>query len=304
MQFILYPAASVIFYALTAFIPQVGMVAAIFSPLLILLYLADEKRSRLTDGLFALFVAGLGVLSPVLSGFYLLSALVPALFIRMHINSGKKESWIPSAASPIFIFIAVAAAVFVMSDYRASLVEMAEQALKMFMDAVRQTKNPIADDPYFIRIYENPKEAALAIVMIFPAFNYIFTAFSAHISQGLFLKLRRMPVTPFRLPDNAVWILILGFTFLFIKHLYIRYAGMNISLVMLTLYSFQGFEIINYWLLKLRVFPVIRALIFIFIFTEPPVIIVIALLGLFSVWFNLYGRRDDHQEQTPSDSQS
>lgn len=304
MQFIIYPIASVIFYALTVFIPQIGLVAAVFSPLLLLLYLSDEKRNRLTDGLLALCVAALGVLSPVLSGFYLLSALLPAIFIRMHIKSGKKESWFPATVSPLFVFVAVGIAVFGLVSYRAALTDMAQEALKMFMDAVKQTKNPVADEAYFQKVYDNPKEAALGIVMIFPAFNYIFTAFSAHTSYSLFLKIRRIPLERFRLPDNLVWILIAGFALIFIKDKMLKFAGVNISLVMLTLYAFQGFEIISFWLLKLKVFPLLRALIFVFIFTEPPVIIVIALLGLFSVWFNLYGRVDINQEQKPSDSQS
>ncbi len=101
------------------------------------------------------------------------------------------------------------------------------------------------------------------------------------------------------MPDNLVWILIASFGLIFMPSLYVRFAGVNLAIIFLTLYAFQGFEIILFWMNKFKIIPLIKAVIFIFIFSEPPIILIISLIGLFSVWFNFYGKPPkEEQEQS------
>jgi len=76
-----------------------------------------------------------------------------------------------------------------------------------------------------------------------------------------------------------------------------RFIGINVALAFLVLYSFQGFEIIQYWLNKFKVLPILKAIIFVFIFSEPPIILVISMIGLFSVWFNFYGKPPEEEQE-------
>lgn len=128
MQFIIYPAASVIFFALTGFLPQIGLVAAIFSPLLLLLYFNEQKRIRYSDIFLGICVVSLSFLSPVLSGFYLLSALVPAVFILLHIKNGSEKSWMPAVISPLPVLVVMLIAIFTLTDYRNQMIEYTAQA--------------------------------------------------------------------------------------------------------------------------------------------------------------------------------
>jgi hypothetical protein len=240
-------------------------------------------------------------ISIITTGLYVISVAFTAIFIYRFLQKGHRDIWFPVTVAPLLVFLVMAAVIYGIPDYRNTLTDVAEQGIKTFIEAVKTSKNPMADDPYFLNIEKQSRLAAQSVVLIFPAVNYIMTAFCTHIAFSLYTKLKRIEIKKFRLPDNLVWVLILGFALVFVKHTMSKHAGLNIILIMMTLYSFQGFDIVSYWMTRLKFIPVIKAIIFIFIFSEPPFIIFIALLGLFSVWFNLYGRQENDREQTPSD---
>ena len=304
MQFILYPLASILFYSLVAFLPQVGVISAVFSPLLILLYLDLPKRNRFSDFYLAGLIAVLGGFIPILAGFYLIAVIFPALFIQRYLKTGRREQWVPSVLPPLGAFFAVFIAVFLFKQLNTSMTDVAQEGIETIIKALQTAKSPIAEDPYFLKVAQNTRQAAQSIVMIFPAVNFIFASFSAHIAFNLYARMKRVQLLKYRLPDGLVWVLIAGFALIFVNQTQVRHTGLNLILIMMTLYAYQGFDIVAYWMIRLRIFPIIRALIFVFIFSEPPAIILIALLGLFSVWFNLYGKQDKIEEQPPSDSQN
>ncbi len=300
-QAILYPLASVLFYALLAYYPQYAIVGAFFSPLLLLIYLGAEKRNRYSDLMLGSVIALTAGISIITTGLYVISVAFTAIFIYTFLRKGHRDIWFPVAVAPLLVFAVMAAVIYGIPDYRNTLIDVAEQGIKTFIETVKTSKNPMADDPYFLNIEKQSRLAAQSVVLIFPAVNYIMTAFCTHIAFSLYTKLKRIETKKFRLPDNLVWVLILGFALVFVKHTMAKHAGLNIILIMMTLYAFQGFDIVSYWMTRLKFIPIIKAIIFIFIFSEPPFIIFIALLGLFSVWFNLYGRQENDREQTPSD---
>lgn len=297
MQIILFPLAATLFYAATAFSPQIGIITAVFSPLLMLLYLYNAKRSKYTDLIVVLMAAGLSFLSPVLSFFYIASVMLPAALIMKRLQKGMIDPWFTAAVAPLVTFAAAFIAIYAFPTYRAELVDVAHKAIMTFIDTVKQANSPIAQEPYFNAVVKRSKEAALSVVLIFPAINYIFTAFSSHVALSLFAKINKFAMPKFRLPDNMVWILIGGAAMLFINQKYVEHIGLSFLIMMLALYAFQGFDIVVYWMIRLKFLPIIRALIFVFIFSEPPFILFISLLGLFSVWFNMYGKPDNDSGQ-------
>jgi hypothetical protein len=197
-------------------------------------------------------------------------------------------------------FIVTFGIIYGIPAYRAGLVEFTSNALNTFINAAKEANAPMTQSPYFAQIEANKADAALSVVLIFPAFNYMYTVFAAFISLRLFAKIKKMQTERFRLPDNLVWILIAGFALIFTPFFYGRFVGVNIAMMFIVLYAFQGFDIILFWMNKFRVIPMIKAIIFIFIFSEPPIILVISLVGLFSVWFNFYGK-EPKEEQGPSE---
>jgi len=296
MHIALYPLTAVILFAANAIIPQVGIVAAVFSPLVLLLYLSHPERSKQYDILLALLIGGIAVLSPIVAGFFIISPLFSSFFVRYTIRNKMQESWLPIAGSAALTFAVAFVVIYTFDSYREDLAEFTANAMQTFINAAKEANAPMIQSPYFIQIEQNLNKTALALVLIFPAFNYMYSVFSAYVSVNLFAKIKQKELAVFRLPDNAVWILIVSFGFIFVPFFYGRFIGMNLSLIFLVLYAFQGFEIIHYWLNRFKVMPLIKAIIYIFIFSEPPVILIISLVGLFSVWFNFYGKKEEEQE--------
>jgi uncharacterized protein YybS (DUF2232 family) len=125
----------------------------------------------------------------------------------------------------------------------------------------------------------------------------MYAVFAAFVSLRLFQKIKNIPADRFRLPDNFVWMLIAGFAMIFFNSFTVRFIGLNIAMMFLTLYAFQGFDIVLYWMNRFKVLPFIKAIIFVFIFSEPPIILIISLIGLFSVWFNFYGKEPEEEQE-------
>lgn len=293
----LYPVLAAVLFASNAIIPQFGLVASVFSPLVLMLYLEHPKRNRQTDILLVLLIAGMGAMNYVLAAYFVISPLFTATFIRWCRQKKISSAWLPVAGSAALAFAVTFIIVYGVGPYRAELVQFAEKALKTFMATAKQANAPMVQSPYFAEVEQHTSKAALSIVLIFPAFNYIYSAMSAFVSSRLYNRSKKIPVENFRMPDNLVWALIASFALLFIPVLYGRFVGLNIAVVLLTLYVFQGFDILLFWMNKLRILPFLKVIFLIFIFSEPPIILIVSLIGLFSVWFNFYGKKSEEEQE-------
>lgn len=297
MHAALYPLLAVILFATNAILPQIGIIVSVFSPLVLLFYFSHQSRSIQTDVFFAVMLVGLAVFNDVLAGFFVISPLFSALFVRYTMKNRIQETWLPAAGAAALSFLVMFSVIYGLESYRNGLVEFTVNALKVFMNAAAETNAPMTQSPYYAYIQENMNQTALSLVLIFPAFNYMYTVLSAFISMRLFAKIKNIPYVPFRMPDNLVWILIASFGLIFTPLYFGRFIGINLALGFLTLYAFQGAEVLVYWMNRLNFLPIIRAVIFIFLFSEPPIILGISLIGLFSVWFNFYGKPPEEEQE-------
>jgi len=301
MPVFLYPPLAVLLFATNAILPQIGIIAGIFSPMVLLLYLSHKDRNRFYDMFAGALIAGLFAFNQVLAGFFLISPLFTAVFMRYCNRNNIQRQWLPAVGSAMLSLAVTFFIIYALPSYRESLVEFTTNTLSMFMKAAKDANAPMVGSPYYAQIGNNPTQAATALVMIFPSFNFIYTAAAAFISLNLFSKMKRVELPKFRLPDNLVWLLIAGFGLIFVQNMTLRFIGINLAFILMTLYTFQGFEVVSHWLKKWKVLPVLKAIIFVFIFSEPPIILGIALLGLFSIWFNFFGSNDDDKEQEKSE---
>jgi len=300
MHIALYPLLSVILFGANGIAPQIGIITAVFSPLVLMLYLAHEKRAKQYDIMLLVLVISLAVANFTLAAFFVISPLFTAFFIRYAQRNGIQTSWLPVAGAAALSFAVTFIIIYTFAGYREGLIEFTANSMQTFINAAKEVNAPMVQSPYFAQVENNLNQAALALVLVFPAFNYMYTVFSAFVSQHIFAKIKNVPTERFRLPDSFVWFLILSLFLIFAPVLYGRFIGINLSLALLALYAFQGFEIILFWMNRFNVMPFLKAIIFIFIFSEPPIILVLSLIGLFSVWFNFYGKPPE-EEQKPSE---
>ena len=73
-------------------------------------------------------------------------------------------------------------------------------------------------------------------------------------------------IREFRLPDNLVWILILGGFLILAQNEGLKYVSYNVIALFALLYFFQGLQVVNKAFDKFQVSIFIRSLLFLFIF--------------------------------------
>lgn len=192
MPIALYPLLSILLYASNAFIPQIGIVASVFSPLVLMLYFAHPERARHYDIFLVLLIVGLAVFNHILTGFYLVSIVFTAFFfVRFCNRNDLHRSWLPVTGAAALSFVVIFIAIFGISTYRTELIEFTSNALTTFMKAAKEVNAPMVQSPYFTQIENNKEQTALSLVLMFPAFNYIYVALAAFVSMNLFAKIKK-----------------------------------------------------------------------------------------------------------------
>ncbi|WP_022851216.1 DUF2232 domain-containing protein [Limisalsivibrio acetivorans] len=297
MSIIYLPLASLALFGANIFYPSMGILLSLFAPLLLLLYLVDERREKLSDIISATALIVSAYFFPIMAGYYAVMVLFTAYFILYCNRNNLYPNWLPVAGSPIPIFLVAAFVVYLLPDSRDMLIDIVKQLLTNMTEAVKQSPNNEVPEHYIAVLEQNIDQAARSAVFIFPGLNYSFVSLIAYFTMNFFLKMKKSEHIPFRLPDNAVWIMIAGVACFFIGGEIPRSIGMNTLLIFTSLYFFQGFEIVRFWLGRFNVFPLIKAILYILIFSQFTLIILIALQGLFSIWLNMYPRPEEEKTE-------
>lgn len=93
-------------------------------------------------------------------------------------------------------------------------------------------------------------------------------------------------IREYRLPDNLVWVLILGGFLILAPNEALKYTSYNVLAVFALLYFFQGLQIVNKVFNKFQVSIFLRSMLLLFIFLYFTVFAaIIILIGIFSIWY-------------------
>ncbi|QAR32160.1 DUF2232 domain-containing protein [Geovibrio thiophilus] len=290
------PVASIALFAAVLFFPRVGGLFIPFSPLLLLLYLAEPAREKISDILFLVLVGLCAAFEPFISAYYAMTVIFTAFMIYRWQNK-PESNWLPVAASPIPAFILSAVFVFFTDSMRSSLTENVTEILKVLVEAAKKAPETGAAS-YAAVVEKNMDLAALSLVLIFPGIIFLTSVLVAYFTKTFFYKIKKQEHEVFRLPDNLVWVMLAGLAFFFMGDVYMRSVAFNTLLVFGGLYFIQGFEVLRRWVHRFRLAGIFKAVIYIIIFSEPPLMLALALVGLFSIWFNFFGK--PKQDETGS----
>ncbi|MGE4496592.1 MAG: DUF2232 domain-containing protein [Deferribacterales bacterium] len=282
------PAASIALFAAILFFPTFGGLFIPFSPLLLLLYLTDPAREKRSDILFLVLTGSCAAYEPYFTAYYAVTVIFTAFMIYRWQNR-PESGWLPVAAAPIPAFILSSVLVFFVESVRASLTENVTSVLKILVEAAKKAPDTGAA-AYAAIVEKNMDMAALSLVLIFPGMIFLTSVLVAYFTKTFFYKIKKCEHEVFRLPDNLVWVMLAGLAFFFTGDLYLRSAAFNTLLVFGGLYLIQGFEVLRHWVHRFKLAGIFKAIIYIIIFSEPPLMLALALVGLFSIWFNFFGK--------------
>jgi len=282
------------FYAAGFIIPVIGQLFALLTPVpLILVYL----RSGRVEGLIALITSA--VLIAILGGWQAAAILLFTFgLMAIGIAEGMRRHMKPEQISllggllPIAIIGLLAAFYFVHSgkspidaieEYiRTSITEAAAVYTKMGLKDMAAMVTAVTDSfvHYLVRL----------IPAITIATSVIQAATCYGISRAVILKkdassplAGQSALALWHAPDTWVWGLIIALAILVVPNETSRLIGWNLAIIFAVIYLAQGTAIVEFYLKKVRIRPLIRGLILALVLAMPSIVFAIAL-GVVDIW--------------------
>jgi len=282
-------------YLSVFFMPQVGFILAIFSPVPLLFYLENKGREKISDIIFVVAIVAMVAFITIPAIYYIFSVLFMSITIVYCHRNNFHKSWLPIVLSPAPIVLAFFAAGYLIPPIRDSLTADVKQKLLMMIDIIEKSGADYGNYFYIPEIKKNIDLASKTAVMMFPAFNFVYISLSAFAAKKFYIVKRGEQEMPFRMPDNVVWGLIVAFAMLFFGGNFIQTLGFNITIIYGMLYFYQGFWVITGVFNKFNVPAFVRFIIYLFLFSQLFLAISVALIGLFSIWIKLPAKKNENE---------
>lgn len=126
--------------------------------------------------------------------------------------------------------------------------------------------------------------------------NFLIVSINLLLSKKILIlkHLKSSPFKTWRLKDEYIWVFIVSaiMTFLFkcAKFQSGYVIGLNLLIIISAVYLVGGLAITNFFFDKWKVFPFIKLLIYVLVFTSPIFLMLIIILGLVDFWFDFRSR--------------
>ena len=276
-------------------IPPLGVIVGVLTPVpLILVYL---QRGKLT-GLISITVVSVALW--ILVGPQLAIAFVSAYGIMA--ATMAEATRLPLPFEKIVLFSALAPAILTgllvvsgMADKEESLSQYLESLLKKEAAVYVQDLEKSGETPENIKAIRTAiEEMAPVLASIFPAFILVSSLVGALINflvvRFLWFKFysreyfEGMDVSRWVLPDTLVWLLIGSVGGLIVGEGLLLNAGMNLTVILLVLYLFQGLAVVVHILTAKAFAKWVWVVIFALILLQPMFMGLVIGIGLFDIW--------------------
>lgn len=280
----LFPIIALLLFATNLFFPQVGFIITFFIPLLVVVYLTGKTRNRKSDiyNFTALLIALL--YKPIVALSFILIVLAPSFFLYFY--TVKKKKIYPVITSGLPAFIVTLALLSLIPEYRQLLQDAIINNIDMVTTQMSQNSMPLENKGYIAYISNNKESIAQFMIMLIPCLSYSYVALLTYISRGFAYRISNLPISLFKVPDVLIIPFIIGGFFIVGSSPMSKFIAYNTLVIFGTLFFFQGLDLINFFMMKFRVFIFLRFLFYIIIFSEPFLLIFVAIFGLFDNWFH------------------
>ena len=288
--------ASLIFF-LVALAPYVGAVGLVFVPLPILYYYSKHGRAKgLIILIFSLIVVFISLgfansyenlpLITILS----LAGIAMAEFLKRNYTIEKTVGY--SVAAVFFIMaLLLLAQAFHLSVAPWDMIGAFIDNRIRYSIRIYDSMNMSAEQVNLIK--ENIPEIVSFITRIFPALVLVgltsLVWLNLLAARILFRKYYLTfpdfgDLSHWKPPDRMVWYLIAAGAMLLVPEVRVAFAGWNMLIVVLFLYLLAGLAIISFFLKKSKLPMVFKYLIYILVFAQQIVTLLVAAAGLFDLW--------------------
>lgn len=267
-------------------------------PIIVCVYLLDVRK-----GFLCFFIMASGIYLIFQNHFFaILSIQLGLLGLVTGIILKNKFSFIKTGVlSTVILSLISLLAIFVISLHDRSFINRIYMNLEIHMDKSLKIYEETGISKEKVELVKESFSTAINIIKTsFPAIifivNFLIVSINLFFSKKI-LGLKALKLSPFktwRLRDECIWVFIISalMTFLF------KYAkfqsgyiiGLNLLIIISTVYLVGGLAIANFFFDKWKVFPFVKVLIYVLVFTSPIFLILIIILGLIDFWFDFRNR--------------
>ena len=312
------PLLSFSMYIAIFLIPVFGFVINILAPLPMIYYFFSRGRQAMYLAILLSSIAIAFILSVLMDDpgfgfrmglFYLLShGFVAILISEMILRQDNMDKTIflatllPMSATALVFF---AISPISIGDLYVSLLEKTNLMLGETINAYKSAGVPAEQTEM---LSQNMDETAMWIVKLIPSTSIIGYLFLSLTNYYAYKRIqRKFPYLPPTInsvlskwypPDKTVYVLIVGALAAFMFNGVLESIGVNMVLILISLYSLAGMAVVQFFMEKYNVVLFLRLLAYSLIIVQPFFLSMVAGLGLFDLWFDFRKIRNNIDSQS------
>lgn len=285
--------ASLTFALAGGTIPIAGIFLGLLIPLPLILLSLRQGRVVALCGALAVGACLAGLLGAGHAWIFYIEFGLPAMVLAEAI----RRQWAPEvsvAAGSVTVLVGSLVGLFVLSwGAGGSMLDLVKYRLDIAVRDAMELYGKMGVAPDEVGpLFRSGEEARSFLLAISPG---LFMAAALLSTAANYFLARRgsayaampgslQPGFAWRVPDLLVWVFI-GSAVLLLSGLPIaKEIGLNGLLVMMTLYLLQGLAIARFWILRLRLSPLVGIVGIVLVFLQPLLLLLLTLVGLFDIW--------------------
>ncbi|MDO9463889.1 MAG: DUF2232 domain-containing protein [bacterium] len=267
-------------------------------PIIVCVYLLDVRK-----GFLCFFIMASGIYLIFQNHFLaILSIQLGLLGLVTGIILKNKFSFVKTVVlSTVVLSLISLLAILVISLHNRNFLNVIYMNLQIQMDKSLKIYEETGISKENIELVKKSFGTVLNTIKIsFPAIifilNFLIVSINLFFSKKI-LGLKHLKSSSFktwRLRDECIWVFIICAIMTFL----LKYAkfqsgyiiGLNLLIIISAVYLVSGLAITNFFFDKWKVFPFVKVLIYVLVFTSPIFLMLIIILGLIDFWFDFRGR--------------
>jgi len=283
----IYPALSLLSFILISYYPLVAIILILASAIFITIYLSLNERDIKSDigSIIVIFILSIYLYKVML--IYILAILLPILlfhYLRRYLSA--TTNYLSIILPPLILSMITTCLTYLSPEIYTALFDSVLLFISDLTAPAKETLERFDNNSFFAYLINNQLEATKLFIQILPSIQYsllLLLIFFIDKLRNIFND-KEEPVIKFRLPDHFVWGFILSGSLILINSNISETIALNFIIIYAVLYFTQGIELFNILFDKYKLSRFMRAVIFIVFYTEPIIVFIVALIGLFNIW--------------------
>ncbi|MCB4203708.1 YybS family protein [Deferribacterales bacterium Es71-Z0220] len=278
---------AVALFSTNIFFPQFGFILTFFSPILILKYLMDDRVTVKEHVGALILTCSLAFFSIFFFVYFLLLCVYPAFIVNLILNkkNNTKIDVVAIGALPMFVFALIT--IFFLDEYRTAIIEYMAKYIDIVTENYKNQGGNFESNSYLQYLKTNRDTIAYTIVHLMPSLSFVYSVLLTVMCRKYYFRRLSLPEVRYRVNDKLIVFLIVGGFFILSKDFSYKLVSYNTLIIFTALFFFQGLDILNFYFLKWKLSYFLKLILYILIFSEPHMIIIVAVLGLFDNWFDM-----------------